>query len=256
MIDISKGRYWDLPLSLVSGCTPCSPGCDHCWSAGITHRFKDGLTLRGEGQRNGQFNGQIIIHPERLSIPLKRRKPTVFAVWNDLFHEDVPSDFASDTIIKIEDDYKKHTFLILTKRPHRMLDQMRGYHEVDNIYFGLTVCNQQEADEKIPVFLQVPGKKFLSIEPALSNISLWETYLNVKWVEYFDVVIMGAETGPGARSMDQEWARTVRDECEVTGTPFFLKQIDKKHNRILDGRTHDDLPWGKRIMELSNRLEN
>ena len=136
-----------------------------------------------------------------------------------------------------------HTYLILTKRPHRMADFVGDGAMPGNIYHGLTICNQQEADAKIPVFLQVPGKKFLSIEPCLSNVSLWETYLNVKWVEHFDVVIIGAETGAGARPMDIEWARTIRDECEVAGTSFFLKQVDKKRNRLLDDRTHDDLPW-------------
>lgn len=241
MSSISGGRYWQRGLQLIEGCTHCSPGCDHCWSAGMAHRF--GRESQLTRPYSGEFNGDIVTHPERLFIPLKRRKPTVYAIWNDLFHEAVPDDFISDVIIWIEDECERHTFLILTKRPQRMYDQMRGYHEVDNIYFGLTVCNRAEADAKIPVFLQVPGRKFLSIEPALGNISLWGKYLNVKWVEYFGVVIMGAETGPGARTMDLEWARTVRDECEVTGTPFFLKQVDKKHNQTLDGKTHDELPW-------------
>jgi protein gp37 len=83
MINISKGRYWDLPWSLVDGCTPCSPGCDHCWSAGMAHRFyRQHLTTC-----DGKFNGHVAVRPERLDIPLKRRKPTVYAVWNDLFWE-------------------------------------------------------------------------------------------------------------------------------------------------------------------------
>jgi protein gp37 len=251
---IENGRYWDLPLSLVDGCTPCSPGCDHCWSASMAHRFR-GDAIGVTELWTGKFNGKILTHPERLDIPLKRRKPTVYAVWNDIFHEDVPFDFIGEALATAS-IRSQHTFLVLTKRPTRILDLYKywenkyppfkmgnGGFDADNIYLGLTVCSQQEADEKAPVFLRVPGKKFLSIEPCLSNISLWEEYLNIKWVEYFDVVIMGAETGAGARPMDLEWARTIRDECEVAGTPFFLKQVDKKRNRLLDGATYDQLPW-------------
>jgi len=251
-MDISKGKYWDKPWSLVSGCTPCSPGCRGCWSAGISHRFSGDFTYYSHANesRSGKetgwptFNGKILTHPERLDIPLKRKKPTVFAVWNDLGHPDISSEFFADTW-GIMDSCAQHIFLCLTKRPQRFVDELRGLEDyiTEYIYWGLTICNQQEADEKIPVFLQVPGKKFLSIEPSLSNISLWETYLNVKWIEYFDVIIMGAETGGKARPMDLEWARTIRDECVVAGTPFFLKQVDKKHNRLLDGKEHNDLPW-------------
>jgi protein gp37 len=137
MIDTSKGRYWDLPWSLVDGCTPCSPGCDHCWAAAITHRFGDAeltyrdpdhcwaaaithrfgdaeLTYRDPGnQESPRFTGKIITHPERFSIPLKRRKPTVYAVWNDLFHEVVPDEFV-DAAYKTMISHPDHTFLVLT----------------------------------------------------------------------------------------------------------------------------------------------
>ena len=272
MINISKEKYWDRALSWVDGCTPCSPGCDHCWSASMDHRFrsqdKNESRSTNDGQLttfNGKFNGLIITHPDRLDIPLKRKKPTVYAVWNDLFHESVPDDFISDVICKIEDDCERHTFLILTKRPQRMYDQMRGYHEIENVYFGLTICNQQEADEKIPVFLQVPGKKFLSIEPMLGAVDIrW--YLKRRYyqidqqpIDAIDAVILGGETGPGARPMHPDWARSVRDQCAAAGVPFFFKgwgawipieemgtvsyEKNKTHSRIIDMETHNYLPW-------------
>jgi protein gp37 len=256
IMDISKGRYWDNPLSLIDGCAPCSPGCDHCWSAAMAHRFGDGLTLRGSGSRNGDFNGQIVTQPERLSIPLKRRKPTVYAVWNDFFHEKVPIEFIDDAL-EVMAACPQHTFLVLTKRARLMEEKIYGVTPdhgcrelgagdyLPNVWWGLTVCNQQEVDEKIPIFSQVPGKKFLSIEPALSHITLWDTVAGMRMIEHFDVVVMGAETGAGARQMDLEWAREIRDQCATTGVPFFLKQVDKQGSRVLDGRTHDDLPWGK-----------
>lgn len=320
MIDIANGRYWDLPWSLVSGCTPCSPGCDHCWSATLTHRFSkifvDGSLTTGDGK----FNGSIFIHPERLSIPLKRRKPTVFAIWNDLFHEVVPDHFRHDTYNEMLNYNRKfflHTYLILSKRPHVMVTDkwtMRMPKNDPSFWFGLTICNQQEADDKIPVFLEVPGKKFLSIEPMLGPIILEDyspvlgkPYLNRDYLresidpfsfkickDRIDAVILGGETGLGARPMHPDWVRSVRDQCAAAGVPFFFKGWGeweiasnenghvgsampedgkkyrwigksgktffpsapahedcwamakvgrKKAGRLLDGRTHDDLPW-------------
>ena len=244
-MDISKGRYWDKPWGLVSSCTRCSDGCKNCWSLAMEKRFHKGV------------EGKIQIHPDRLDIPLKRKKPTVWAIWNDLFHEDVPDEFISKAYRVMVAEGNRHTYLVLTKRPQNMATTLFDETVPENIYHGLTVCNQQEADEKIPIFLQVPGRKFLSIEPCLSNVSLWETWLNVKWVEYFDVVILGGETGPGARPMHPDWVRSIRDQCQAAGVPFFFKGWGRWRPRddgsmsswvaldprLLDGRTHDDLPW-------------
>ena len=296
MIEISKGRYWDLPWSLVDGCTPCSPGCEHCWAAAIAQRFwhqKGCLT----DTQTGQFNGKIITNTHRLDIPLKRRKPTVYAVWNDLFHEAVPPEVIFQTLACIS-LAPRHTFLVLTKRPERMHYILTSYggkkdwrdilskrafdlfgEEADcfsansiegclgevlnvgwpmsNIYHGLTVCNQAEADKKVPVFLQVPGNKFLSIEPMLGEIKL----RNYNSGSSIDAVILGGETGPGARPLHPDWVRSVRDQCQSAGVKFFFKgwgsktfetQPDYLHRtehrvrlggRLLDGRMHDDLPW-------------
>ena len=295
MLDTTKGRYWDRPWSLVSGCTPCSPGCERCWSAAMTKRFKPYVIegdmamplITDDGQR---FNGRIITHPERLSIPLKRRKPTVYAVWNDLFHEAVPRKFQRAAIL-VAASHKQHTFLILTKRPQVMLEVVGNMPAYATIYYGLTVCNQEEADQKIPTFLKVPGKKFLSVEPMLGPIDLrkindtplycldaicGEQYIkhetNRSIADSFlgiDAVILGGETGAGARPMHPDWVRSVRDQCEASGTPFFFKSWGKdipddgffpkralsneelqgfifesmKSKRFLDGRTHDELAW-------------
>jgi protein gp37 len=294
-----NGKYWDKPWSLVDGCTPCSPGCDHCWSAAMAHRF-----ARCEGIRNGEpiittakgkFKGVVIPRPDRLSIPLKRRKPTVYAVWNDLFHENVPRTF-TDEAYGVMATCREHTFLVLTKRhqimerylnsastPALIEDQMANHTHagieewpIFNIYHGLTVCNQQEADEKIPIFLQVPGKKFLSIEPMLGPIDFRKVPgFNRIGMDLSDWnIILGGETGPGARPMHPDWVRSVRDQCAMAGVPFFFKgwgeycQVDqlsedawagydiagarcdemvrcgrKAAGRRLDGREHNDLPW-------------
>jgi len=305
----TKGKYWDQPWSLVDGCTPCSPGCDHCWSERIARRFDGKHVLTNED--TGKYCGHVILRPEWLDVPLRIRKPTVFAVWNDLFHEAVTSQFINDAWNAMFNS-PRHTFLVLTKRPAIMEKWIRMAAIVrhwpldeicpDNIYLGLTVCNQQEADEKIPVFLQVPGRKFLSIEPMLGPINLMNLplgklspmgfmFVNALrgWKsqrsggcgpgrrgEKINAVLLGGETGPGARPMHPDWARKVRDDCKAAGVPFFLKNlgmwspsdepqdvfnkstgdfetipaenafIKKKAGRVLDGRTHDDLPWIKK----------
>lgn len=298
MIDISKGRYWDEGIELISGCSPCSPGCDHCWSAAQTNRFNKAdiaLTNQAHGFKSfGKFNGNLITHPERLKR-FNARKPKVFAIWNDLFHEAVPDEFIDDVMLRMW--HSDHTFLVLTKRAKRMKDYIKkecssyAISMMENVYFGLTVCNQEEADEKIPIFLQVPGKRFLSIEPMLENIDLCNigsplSYVDaLKGIHYFrgesvnhfhpiNAVILGGETGPGARPMHPDWVRSVRNQCAAAGVPFFFKQwgewwgdrklitrtkqsvimgdtvmhrVGRKNaGRELDGRTHDELPWVKK----------
>lgn len=275
MIDIAKGRYWDKPLSLVDGCTPCSPGCEHCWAAVMTHRFIrcvgpiNAERMRGEPiltDADGRFNGRILIHPERLSIPLKCRKPTVYSCWNDLFHEAVP-DYFRHTAYAVMTGCGRHIYLVLTKRPAEMAKFVNEMHACAHIYHGLTVCNQQEADEKIPVFLQVPGKKFLSIEPMLGAINFrWKDYFLHKelYREYLErtgsvnhlesmkgiaAVILGGENGPGARPIHADWAISIVRQCRAAGVPVFVKQIhingkmSKDMNEWPEELRERELPW-------------
>jgi len=271
MIDIAKGRYWDLPWSLVDGCTPCSPGCEHCWALAMEKRFRFKDSRHWDGSRVHDMSIQT--HPERLSIPLRRRKPTVYSIWNDFWHESVPDDFQYKAI-EVMAGCNQHTFLVLTKRPNIATkyfeDNKSEYWDAPypNIFWGLTICNQQEADEKIPIFLRVPGKKFLSIEPMLGKIDISE-YINLHWKPTAGIdldspqfepranaVILGGETGPGARPLHPDWVRSVRDQCAAAGADFFFKgwgddffkirKVSKKNYgsvRTLDGRTHDELPW-------------
>ena len=293
MIDISKGKYWDEGIQLVDGCTPCSPGCDHCWSAAQAKRFHPYI-IEGDNamplitDKGNAFNGRIEVHPDRLKR-FNTRKPKVFAIWNDLFHEDVPRQFIDDVVCCMA-RYSHNIYLALTKRPYVLYewaDSTNGRSDylktLENLYLGLTVCNQAEADKKIPIFLQVPGKKFLSIEPMLGPIKLfgafghWEdlkpdrlTGLKGKWIyegeiaSHIDSVILGGETGTGARPLHPDWVRSVRDQCSAAGVPFFFKSwgnywkkrinhtdngvpiaVGNGDTRILDGCFHNDLPWVK-----------
>ncbi len=321
MIDISKGRYWDKPWSLIDGCTPCSPGCENCWSAAMEVRFKKNKRLAPITDEKGNFAGVIHCRPDRLNIPLKTRQPTVWAIWNDLFHEDVLDEFILQAVRTMGGAFW-HTYLILTKRPHRakaVIDKINPFLRRDgrspfgpvweHVWLGVTVCNQQEADKKIQLLLETPAAhRWVSIEPMLGPIEFRsytlteracfvckdEDFLHQKrgsmshpincgWRhdEGFggsgiDAVICGGETGPHARPMHPDWVRSVRDQCAAAGVNFFLKSgLGKKRryyqeemalwgnyetvreycedgngwdpyiqmNRLLDGCTHDDLPW-------------
>lgn len=295
MIDISKGRYWDEGIQLVDGCTPCSPGCRGCWSANNSYRFSKSQTIKIDNNPP-QFTGLIEVHPDRLKR-FNTRKPKVFAIWNDLFHEEVPHGLRHDTYAWAA-LFPQNTYLILTKREKVMLrylsmrqskgdaDICRSINKIPNgigdrrgclefplfnVWHGLTVCNQQEADEKIPIFLQVPGKKFLSIEPMLGAIDLklnciqCNNYVDAACSSNknsyciskpkLDAVILGGETGHGARPLHPDLVRSVRDQCAAAGVPFFFKSFGTYKGvddwkippgRELDGRFHDDLPWKER----------
>jgi protein gp37 len=269
MIDLKNGRYWDLPWTLVSSCSRISPGCKNCWSLAMEKRFHKGI------------EGQIQVHPERLEIPLKRKKPTVWAVWNDLFHESVLEDFSGEAMIVMY-ECPQHTFLILTKRAENMERIINGPSMQmgkwpDNIWFIVTICNQDEANRKIPDLLRIPGNKGLSIEPMLGAIDLTELpvpntdgrfsfnaltdhdddhFYNVH--NKIDLVILGGESGAGARPMYPDWVRSVRDQCGCSGVPFFFKQRGEwaelapflaEHQDFKDGRTqtHYFPPEGKRL---------
>jgi protein gp37 len=178
----------------------------------------------------------------------------------------------------------QHTFLILTKRPGRMLSAVNAmvakYGILPNVWLGCTIVNQQEADEKIPRLLSVPGQKWLSIEPMLGPIDLkpflgfwqWSRSENFQtWVPHepspIDAVVLGGETGPGARPLHPDWVRSVRDQCAAAGVPFYFKQWGKIQpaikdlvgnerpvpmdvirgtwNRRIDGQEHNELAWKK-----------
>ena len=281
MIDIKNGRYWQIGIELVSGCTPCSPGCDHCWSAAQAQRFGGSKLIDEEGcphiVENGKFTGEIVTHPDRLKR-FNTRKPKVFSIWNDLFHEAVPDNFIHEVYFDMM-RFSKNTYLILTKRPQHVVDNYKNVSYLidpqNHTWHGLTVCNQQEWDEKKDAFLSIPGKKFISHEPALEPI------LYGDGLTLIDCLISGGETGAGARPSHSDTFRKDRDQCAFYGVKFLFKQWGEfaparfekaegcinhtnghywyefdpdcgnmmkklgrnKSGRLLDGRTHDDLPW-------------
>ncbi|MDH4249360.1 MAG: phage Gp37/Gp68 family protein [Deltaproteobacteria bacterium] len=216
----------------VTGCTKVSAGCLHCYAEGVAGRFW--------GER--QF-ADVRCHPERLNAPLRRRKPARVFVnsMSDLFHPDVPKEFINQ-VFAVMSMASQHTFMILTKRPERML----GYvmNPPRNVWLGVSIEDQNTADQRIPILLSTPAAvRFVSVEPMLGPVDL---YPRLGWLiggpgislgpifgeadgsgpfPDLDWVILGGESGPGARPMDPEWARSVRDQCAAGPVPFFFKQM-------------------------------
>lgn len=254
---IKKGRYWTKAWSLIEGCTPVSEACDNCWLKSMHYRFKPDFPF-----------GAVRIREDRLIIPLKTRKPQVFAVWSDLFHEAVPAEFIGKAYEVMLDD-NKHTYLLLTKRPERLYqfydahrDALQFSGVIDDIWHGTTVENQEQADKRIPEFLKIPGKKVLSVEPMLGKINIMNYLFGSQRAgepeqdDKIHQVICGGETGHYARPCHPDWIRSLRDQCAEAGVPFFFKgwgnYWKRKYRsvpqqlcigRLLDGRTHDDLVW-------------
>jgi protein gp37 len=215
--------WTDYSWNPCSGCTKVSAGCAHCYAEAVMNRFFD---------RN--FN-VIVFHEDRLKQPYKIKGPAMVFVnsMSDLFHEQIPFSFI-DKVFSVMEDCTHLTFQILTKRPERMLEyykyrlpQMieRGVM-MRNIWLGVTTENQKAADERIPILLQIPSAvRFLSAEPLLGPVDI-TNYSGIDWV------ICGGESGPKARQMDLEWARSLMKECHEKAIPFFMKQICEKGRAI------------------------
>lgn len=247
-----KGFWWDRPLTLVEGCTPVSPGCDHCWSAAMHHRFHypgadnlspDHYLTKKKSGSHGEavFTSKIIFRPDRLDLPLKVKKSQVWAVWNDLFHEDVPFNFIEECLESFSFS-RQHIFMILTKRAERMkvfFDWLlsvpgRNYLNVGNVWLGVTAENQEMANTRIPLLLHIPAAvRFVSVEPLLSKVDI-SPWLDKEietggpqgtiWGEpKLHCIICGGESGPHARPMHPGWARSLRDQCVAAQVPFFFK---------------------------------
>jgi len=269
---MTKIEWTDEVWNPVTGCTKISEGCQHCYAERMAKRLKG----RFGYPEDDPF--RVTFHPDKLDQPLKWKKPRMVFVssMGDLFHEDVPFhqiDVILGQIVKVP----QHTFLILTKRPTRMSfhlsDQMLPgritpdhLHQIQwplpNLWLGVTAENQQRADERIPILLQIPAaKKFVSVEPMLGPLKLSLRYHShgIQGHRKLDWVIAGCESGPGRRPAKVQWFRDLKNQCVEAGVPYFLKQMEinfsykmpngvtRSQDRIvkmpmLDGRIWDQMP--------------
>lgn len=231
----SKIEWTEVTWNPVTGCTKISPGCSHCYAERMAYRFAG---LHGFPKRPNHFD--VVLHPDRLEQPLKWRKPKLVFVnsMSDLFHKDVPLEFIQRAF-EVMCQASRHTFQILTKRSDRLRDLNDQINWPDNVWMGVSVETPDYLSRVDHLRSTNAKVKFLSLEPLLAPLP----HLNLQNIDW---VIVGGESGPGARPILEKWVIDIRDQCIATSTSFFFKQwggVNKKRKgRNLNGRTWDDMP--------------
>lgn len=222
----------------VTGCTKISAGCKHCYAETMAKRLR---AMGAPGYANGF---KLSILPERLNQPLLRRKPTMYFVnsMSDLFHEDVPHEFI-DRIMDVIRATPQHTYQILTKRSCAMRQYFSTRAVPDNAWLGVSVENIKHGKPRISDLVGIYAKtRFLSVEPLLEDLG-HVPLMGIHWV------IVGGESGPGARPMKEPWALNVRNQCASAGVDFFFKQWGtwgadgKRRNKKANGRQLEGKVW-------------
>lgn len=233
--DFKKGKFWTDAWSLIDGCTPVSPGCRNCWLKAIQERF---------GYAQGNFKGNVKHRIDRIEIPIHRKRPSVYAIWSDLYHPSVPLSFITRAF-EVMDSGKcrHHTFLIITKRPEIAAEYCEqvsalsgGISLPDNVIHIATMEDQKHVDKRMSSLLRIPGKRGVIIEPMLGPVlidgatdySTEENQGDVRpWLDDIHQVILGPENGASKRPFKEEWAESVKSQCEGAGVPFYRKDKGK-----------------------------
>lgn len=279
-------------INIIVGCEKCSDGCKHCYAERMALRLAAMGQEKYKAVTNGKgWNGKLFFDEAALDKLISLKKPRMIFVnsMGDTFHKDASFHWI-DQIMDAACFCTQHTFILLTKRADRLLEYYKNLELSEdefkmlypNVWAGVTICNQPEADKNIPLLLMTGfAVRFVSIEPMLGKIDL----STIKWVDttyqgrgqcilHFDArhgnhadspfngqkidwVICGGESGPGARPMHPDWVRSLRDQCKAANVPFLFKQwgeygpvngdnmvrMGKKHaGRTLDGVIHDEYP--------------
>ena len=232
-------EWTDATWNPVRGCTKISPGCKHCYAEKFAERFRG---VKGHPYEQG-FDLRLI--PEKLTEPFTWRSPKLVFVnsMSDLFQEGVPDGYA-EMVSRVMTIAKWHTYQVLTKRSERLREllstNLQFAAKQENIWWGVSVEDRKYGLARIEHLRQSPAKvRFLSIEPLLEDLDQIDL-TGIAWV------IVGGESGPGARPMDPEWVVSIREQCQTQRVPFFFKQwggVRKiKNGRLLEGRTYDEYP--------------
>ncbi len=235
----SKIEWTDATWNPVRGCTKISPGCKLCYAATFAERFRG---VAGHPYEQG-FDLRLV--PDKLSEPLRWPSPkTVFVnSMSDLFHADVPDGYI-EQVARVMEMAHWHTYQVLTKRAERMRDLLGGRlqfaSELAHVWWGVSVENRKHGLPRIDALREAPAAlRFLSIEPLLEDLG----ELDLRGINW---VIVGGESGAGARPMQKNWVDNIRLQCDAAGVAFFFKQwggVRKAEaGRQLDGITYDAMP--------------
>ncbi|RLC69459.1 MAG: hypothetical protein DRI81_20435 [Chloroflexi bacterium] len=230
----SKIEWTDTTWNPTTGCTKVSPGCKFCYA----ERFSKRLKAMGVQKYANAFD--VTLHRDTLELPLHWKRPRFVFVdsMSDLFHESVPEEFIQE-VFSVMRKASQHRFQVLTKRSERLHNLSSSLEWTPNIWMGVSVENDEYV-HRINHLKQTDAYvKFLSLEPLLGPVPSLDL-IDIDWV------IVGGESGPGARSMKEEWVFQIRDKCVAAGVPFFFKQwggtVKKRTGRVLDGRTWNEMP--------------
>lgn len=286
MSDKTGIEWTDATWNPVTGCAKVSAGCKHCYALREWPR----MAANPKTVYYGREFTDVRCHPERLEQPLRWTRPRMVFVnsMSDLFHPDVPDAFI-DQVFVVMALAPQHTFQVLTKRPERMLAYMTdggrprrvggntgwmNYNGVispwpfANVWMGVSMENQEAADERIPLLMQTPAAvRWISAEPLLGAVDVsrfLEFYSGPGDAFRLDWVVAGGESGPHARLMHPDWVRSLRDQCTAAGVPFLFKQWGEwapydrgRTDRSLlpaDARNSLDMPLGRPGKKAAGRL--
>ena len=218
----------------VTGCAKISPGCKNCYAERMAVRLK----AMGNPSYSNGFN--VTLHDNLLGLPLSWKKPQRIFVnsMSDLFHKDVPVEFIQ-RVFDVMNKAHRHRFQILTKRSDRLVELDPLLKWAPNIWMGVSVENKDYLYRLDDLRKTNAPVKFISFEPLIGPVGKFD-------LSGIDWVIVGGESGPGARPIDPSWVLDIRDRCNSAGIPFFFKQWGginrKKAGRILEGRTWEEMP--------------
>lgn len=238
---MSKIEWTEKTWNPITGCTKLSAGCVHCYAETMANR------LKAMGSKKYTNGFKPTLHEEALGEPLAWKKSHTIFVCSmaDLFHESVPFEFI-DKVMQTISQTPWHRYQILTKRVQRMADYFSCVRIPDNVWLGVTVENK-EAKPRIDILRRLDASvHFLSCEPLLEDLEQLDLE-NINWI------IVGGESGTQARPIDPSWVRSIRDQAETNGIPFFFKQWgtwgadgikrNKKANgKLLDGIEYHMMP--------------
>ncbi|AMQ67014.1 hypothetical protein SEA_BIPPER_79 [Mycobacterium phage Bipper] len=237
MSDRSGIEWTDATWNPVTGCSEVSPGCDRCYAKAFAERF------RGTEGHYYQRGFDVVLRPEKLDQPIRWTRPRLVFVNSmaDLFHQAVPDDYIA-RVFAVMAQAPQHTFQLLTKRHARMRHLLNAeafrakvFHHgggmtwpLPNVWVGVSAENQQWWDTRVEYLLGTPAAvRWVSLEPLLGHITMgtpWSLDPETFRFTGIDWVVVGGESGTGARPMHPEWARSLRDQCAAAKVPFLFKQ--------------------------------